>query len=194
MDPNTQQYYGYAAPGGYNQNPNAAKVKKIIIFSLGGFLGLIALIAAYLFFFTTPSLRSDMVELTSMHIEMGRIAQLGVDSERARRDTKNIAATIKMVSLNNQIKLSAYIADNYGNGLTKAERAASQNANIDGLLEEAGQLNNYDTKFNEVATELLSQMNNEVSSIYEQTSSDELKALLTEVGTNNQVLIEGLAN
>jgi hypothetical protein len=118
---------------------------------------------------------------------------LGLKSERARASTKQLAANIKLTSADNLAVLTQYLK-NDGTALEKSQLNSENNKQIDDLLEEAEQLNNYDGKFIEIMRELLSQTNSETANAIESSQSEKLKQVLNQVGTKNQLLIESLGN
>jgi hypothetical protein len=128
-----------------------------------------------------------------MHTEISRISELGLESDRARRATQNLAANVSSVSTNNLFLLKQYADKNISKPLTKLELGAEKNTSIDKALEDAGLANSYDEKFSEIISQLLSQTNTEIVSAFEKTGDAKLKDVLNEIGTNNKAIIDGIA-
>lgn len=190
-----EQNYGNQAPVAYAPVDESAAKKKRILIAGGGLLILITLIfIAISILFSTPTIRPDLAKIVAQQSEIARVAELGIKSEDARRDTQNLAANVRSVALTNVSDINSWAKKNLDGGFSKSELSREENEDTDSTLVAAGSNNNYEEVFEEAILSLLVGSNKQILDSLELFNAYPLlQDTLNEVGLRNETLIKSIA-
>lgn len=158
----------------------------------GGILLLLIALSALTFLSGPSKDRASVAKLAALNAEMARVSELALDSDAAKTPSLNLAVRAKILALNNQRDIVAYMSKAYGGGVTESEVKSVSNKEIDSFLLQAGERNTYEKDFAEVIRNLLEDANEAAASATALAKSEQLKTLMATVTEKNQTMIDGI--
>ncbi len=189
MDPN--QYYGYDTPTYVAQDTAEAKRKRLLIGGGGLLVFFTFLIIVVSMIFSSPSIRPDVARITAMHYEIVRVAEIGMESDDARRATQVMATNVHSVALTNTAQLALWANSNFADEFTSNTLASQMNEQTDATLAKASETNEFDETFVDGMAALIDGANKEIATNYSKFDGQkELQNILDQVVESNTALLD----
>ncbi len=188
-----EELYGYQTPAPVYEQPDPHKRRRIIIGISGISFFLLALLVVLVMIFSPPNILPQITKISALQNEASRVAQLAIDSTKAHQSTKVMATNTRVISLGNISQIINWVDANLSNSISESGLASQLSENIDTALIDAGQQNEYDTKFNEIIANVLNVTNSEITQNMDSFNPyPQLQTILLEVKNNNSILLDSI--